>query len=168
MIVAASQTSNLVVALIALTGAIVGGLITTVAQLYAERRREKKEREANSAVVNGVARVMALCFEVWAHSFHQLADEDKWWNTAVEPSPKWSDQDVQVLSAAITFEQWESISTALVALATLDEIRATYKSSDLSYEDAFWASCRPGAPATMAKVFDVAVVALHQLEKDSA
>jgi hypothetical protein len=121
----ANETSNLAIALIALGGAIVGGLLTGGAQLLAERMTHKREREVAGTVVVGVERVIDYFLSMWEVLLAQAFEQGSWWNSALEPVPGWSDADLQLVASSCDDRSWSNLRAALVMTRAASTMRET-------------------------------------------
>ncbi len=125
MIIAAGatgQTSNTTIALIALSGVVVGGALAGGAQLIAERMRSGRERESFRRQARGVARVVRYYLDEWIRLLERSAEARRWWTPEVEPTAEWPQRDLQVVATTLTSSQWETLNEALVAAKTMSLI----------------------------------------------
>lgn len=131
--VTTGQTSTTTIALIALAGAVVGGVLTGGAQLLAERMRSSREQQATSAKVRGVGRVVQYYFSIWQTILDISLRQEKWWRADLEPSPLWNDSDLQLLATAVDDTQWRHIRTGLMLTRSVSTMRqAAATDSDLT------------------------------------
>jgi hypothetical protein len=118
MIVAAAttgQTSNTTIALIALAGAVIGGLLTGGAQLLADWLASKRARKGETARILGIRRVLHYYLKIWL-SIVEAGVKDsntRWWNPNLEPAPHWDTDDLQSVAAGLTTVQWTALRDAI-------------------------------------------------------
>jgi hypothetical protein len=117
LVVASAETTEVEVALIALGGALIGGLISGATQLLAEWIKSRRERTAASERVRGVGRVVHSYLNSWRHLTQTCIDDPRirWWSPEVEPSQHWDSDDIQMLAATLPREQWVCVREATLA-----------------------------------------------------
>jgi hypothetical protein len=122
---ASREVSNLTISLIALGGALVGGLLTGGAQVLAEWMRHRRERDATDAAVRGVGRVVDYFLSMWEILLEEGHEKGRWWNAKLEPMPDWTGNDLQLVAASCDETTWTQIRVALVMARTASSMRAT-------------------------------------------
>jgi hypothetical protein len=123
--VAADHANDITTALIALAGAIVGGLLTGGAQLFAERMRDRREHDVAQARVLGVQRVVDYSLSLWEALLDQAHEQGKWWHADLEPERGWTDGDLQMVASLSDQESWNQIRVALVVTQAASIMRRT-------------------------------------------
>ncbi|MFI4992791.1 MAG: hypothetical protein ACHQCH_04135 [Solirubrobacterales bacterium] len=130
-----THTSDVTIGVIALAGAVVGGVLTGGAQLLAQAMRHKRERDEAKIRARGVARVVSYFLDIWESLLGHTRQQGRWWNADLEPVPGWADADLQLIAARCEKEQWVQIQLALVvarAAATMRE--AAGSDPDLAFD----------------------------------
>jgi hypothetical protein len=133
-----SQTSDTKIAVIALAGAVIGGLLTGGAQLLAEQMRNKRADATAAARTLGVKRVLQAYLGVW-HSIVEIAIANptgRWWTAEVEPSVQWDGDDLKMVAAALSREQWRSVRRAITAARNMQATRIESIAEDQTVEEA--------------------------------
>ena len=130
--------SAVTTALIALGGALVGGLVTAGGQVAAERSRAKHESELEGdrakradearqrnerAAARASARSLIEDFVALRTRCHVALDDGRWWASEFTPRPRTTSEDHRILAAHLDYHGWAAVAQAQSHLETLDTIR---------------------------------------------
>ena len=139
MAAAAAQTSDTKTAVIALAGAVVGGLLTGGAQLLAEWMKSRRAHKAAASHTLGLRRVLHYYLTLWQRIVQIAIDnpDTRWWKQEVEPSAEWDTADLQMFAATLSTEQWEQVQDAMVAARNMAAARVESLAEELSMAEAF-------------------------------
>ncbi len=168
---ASTNPSAVTTALIAVGSAVIGGVLTAVAQVVVESRRAAHERALESekatredgtrsdeeaALTRGAARLLSDHFQRRCSLYQTTIDQGKYWGQSYELPPLMSDFDRRILARRLSATQWRTIANAEMVIATLDATRGFLDRDDE------WFDFTETDPFHLRTVLTAAVIAMSQ------
>jgi hypothetical protein len=116
--------SALATSLIALGGAVIGGLLTFLGQWLLERRRVEREERREERLTLGAARLMQQDFHRAKALLLVSADSGLWWDVNRELMFNIAMEDRRVLAARLSHDAWATVVVAEAQYEGWNRLRA--------------------------------------------